>query len=90
MVAVMTDEASARTVTSTGRPVVTESVHWGDIERVLPDLGAREALARLGVGSAVVVPLVARGQTHSTVAIAGTDATDRTWICPSAGGAARA
>jgi serine phosphatase RsbU (regulator of sigma subunit) len=63
MVAVMTDEASARTVTSTGRPVVTESVDWGDVERVLPDLGAREALARLGIGSAVVVPLVARGQT---------------------------
>jgi PAS domain S-box-containing protein len=63
MVAVMTDEAAARTVTRTGRPVVLETVEWADVERVLPDLGAREALARLGVGSAVVVPLVARGQT---------------------------
>jgi serine phosphatase RsbU (regulator of sigma subunit) len=59
----MTDEAAARTVTRTGRPVVLERVEWADIERVLPDLGAREALARLGIGSAVVVPLVARGQT---------------------------
>src|SRR3954447_15289706 len=63
MVSVMTDEASARKVTRTGRPVVLDSVDWDDIERALPDLGARESLARLGIGSAVVVPLVARGQT---------------------------
>jgi serine phosphatase RsbU (regulator of sigma subunit) len=63
MVAVMTEHAAARMVTSTGRPVVLTSIDWNDIELALPDVAAREALARLGVGSAVVVPLVARGQT---------------------------
>ena len=59
----MTDESSARVVTSTGRPMVVQSVDWERVERALPDPAAREALARLGVGSGAVVPLVARGQT---------------------------
>jgi PAS domain S-box-containing protein len=63
MVGVMTDEASARVVTATGRPMTVTSVDWSRVERVLPDAGVREALARLGVGSGSVVPLVARGQT---------------------------
>ena len=63
MVSVMTDVAAARVVTSTGRPVVLPAVDWDQVEAALPDLAAREALARLGVASAVVVPLVARGQT---------------------------
>ena len=63
MVAVMTEEAGARVVTSTGRPLVMREVDWAHVERALPDPAAREALARLGVGSATVVPLVARGQT---------------------------
>ena len=63
MVAAMTDEAAARTVTRTGRPVVLSHVEWTHVERALPDPVAREALARLGIGSATVVPLQARGQT---------------------------
>jgi serine phosphatase RsbU (regulator of sigma subunit) len=63
MLAVMTDEAAARVVTSTGRPMTVTTVDWDRVERVLPDPEAREALARLGVGSGTVVPLVARGQT---------------------------
>ena len=63
MVSAMTDVAGARVVTSTGRPVVMTDVNWDHVEQALPDLAAREALARLGLGSAVVVPLVARGQT---------------------------
>lgn len=63
MVSVMSDEASARVVTSTGRPVIMPAVDWAHVEAALPDPGAREALARLGVGSGTVVPLVARGQT---------------------------
>jgi PAS domain S-box-containing protein len=63
MVAVMTDEASARVVTTTGRPMTMTTVDWDHVERAIPDPGAREALARIGVGSGTVVPLVARGQT---------------------------
>jgi GAF domain-containing protein len=63
MVSVMTDEASARVVTATGRPMTVATVDWDRVERALPDAGVREALARLGVGSGSVVPLVARGQT---------------------------
>ena len=63
MLNVMTDEASARVVTSTGVPMVVQSVDWDRVARVLPDPTAREALARLGIGSGAVVPLVARGQT---------------------------
>ena len=63
MVSVMTEEAGARVVTATGRPLVLTEVDWSQVERALPDAGAREALARLGVGSGTVVPLVGRGQT---------------------------
>ncbi|WP_245160277.1 SpoIIE family protein phosphatase [Blastococcus sp. CT_GayMR20] len=63
MLAVMTDEAAARVVTATGRPLTVTDVDWARVERVLPDPSAREALARLGLGSGTVVPLVARGQT---------------------------
>jgi PAS domain S-box-containing protein len=63
MVAVMTEEAGARVVTTTGRPLVMPSIDWGQVERALPDPGAREALARLGASSGTIVPLVARGHT---------------------------
>jgi PAS domain S-box-containing protein len=63
MVQVMTEEAGARVVTRTGRPMIMEKTDWGHVERALPDPAVRESLARLGVGSAVVVPLTARGQT---------------------------
>jgi len=63
MVSVMTEEAAARVVTATGRPMTVTTVDWSRVERALPDAGVREALARLGVGSGSVVPLVARGQT---------------------------
>jgi PAS domain S-box-containing protein len=63
MVAVMTEEAGARVVTATGQPLVMPSIEWGQVERALPDPGAREALARLGAASGTIVPLVARGHT---------------------------
>jgi len=63
MVAVMTEEAGARVVTTTGQPLVMPSIDWGQVERALPDPGAREALARLGAASGTIVPLVARGHT---------------------------
>jgi serine phosphatase RsbU (regulator of sigma subunit) len=63
MVTVMTDQAGARVVTATGRPLVMPVIDWEHVERALPDPVAREALARLGAASGTVVPLVARGQT---------------------------
>jgi PAS domain S-box-containing protein len=63
MVGVMTEEAGARVVTSTGRPLVMPVIDRERIERALPDPEARAALTRLGVASGVVVPLAARGQT---------------------------
>ena len=63
MVSVMTDSAGARVVTRTGEPLVMDSVPWESVERAIPDSAVREALARLGVGSATVVPLTARGHT---------------------------
>ena len=62
MVTTMSDESAARRVTSTGRPVILPSIEWDQVARALPDAGARERFARLGAGSGVVVPLVARGQ----------------------------
>jgi serine phosphatase RsbU (regulator of sigma subunit) len=62
MVAVMTDSAGARVVTTTGRPLVLTSIDWKDVEKALPDPAVRESLARLGAGSGTVVPLTARGQ----------------------------
>src|SRR3954452_14250827 len=63
MVDVMTDDAGARIVTRTGRPLVLPVIGRERIDRALGDAAAREALVRLGVRSGVVVPLVARGQT---------------------------
>jgi serine phosphatase RsbU (regulator of sigma subunit) len=63
MVDVMTEEAGARIVTRTGRPVVMPVIARDHIDRALGDVAARDALVRLGAASGVVVPLVARGQT---------------------------
>jgi serine phosphatase RsbU (regulator of sigma subunit) len=63
MVAVMTDQAGARVVTTTGRPMVMPVIDWEHVEQALPEPAVREALARLGAASGTVVPLVARGQT---------------------------
>ncbi|RBY96305.1 serine/threonine protein phosphatase [Blastococcus sp. TF02-8] len=62
MLSVMTDEAAARTVTETGRPVLMPQIDWDHVTQALPDPAARERFARLGAGSCVVVPLMSRGQ----------------------------
>ncbi|WP_236827861.1 MULTISPECIES: SpoIIE family protein phosphatase [unclassified Blastococcus] len=62
MVADMTEESAARRVTATGQAVVLPRIDYDDVTRALPDAGTRELFARLGAASAVVVPLVARGQ----------------------------
>ena len=62
MVTTMSEESAARQVTATGRPVVLPVIEWEQVSRALPDATARERFARLGAGSGVVVPLVARGQ----------------------------
>jgi serine phosphatase RsbU (regulator of sigma subunit) len=61
MVAGMTDEAGARVVTSTARPLHMPVIDRERMERALPDPEVREALVRLGADSGTVVPLVARG-----------------------------
>jgi PAS domain S-box-containing protein len=63
MVTTMSDEAGARVVTATGRPMVMPFVDPDHVLRALPDPEVREQLTRLSVSSGVVVPLVARGQT---------------------------
>ena len=63
MVAVMSDEATARVVTRTGRPLVLPHIDAARIRRALPDPAAREALERLDMEGGAVVPLVARGRT---------------------------
>jgi PAS domain S-box-containing protein len=63
MVEVMTEEAGARIVTRTGRPLVMPVIAREQIDRALGDAATREALIRLGAASGVVVPLVARGHT---------------------------
>jgi serine phosphatase RsbU (regulator of sigma subunit) len=63
MVAVMTEDADARVVLRTGRPVVVPAVDWEHLSRTLPDPVARETLARLDLGSTLFVPLVAQGRT---------------------------
>ena len=63
MVAGMTDQAAARVVTRSGRPLVVGALDAGYVQRALPDPGAQERLARLAPESGIVVPLVARGQT---------------------------
>ncbi|MGY1828033.1 SpoIIE family protein phosphatase [Blastococcus sp. SYSU DS0541] len=62
MVAEMTEEAAARQVTATGRPVVLPAIDCDHVARALPDPVTRELFSRLGAASSVVVPLVARGQ----------------------------
>jgi serine phosphatase RsbU (regulator of sigma subunit) len=44
-------------------------VDWAHVERALPDPAAREALARLDMGSTVIVPLSARGQTMGALGL---------------------
>jgi PAS domain S-box-containing protein len=63
MVTVMTDEAAAQVVTRTGRPLVLPQIDRERVERAIPEPATRELLARLGLDSGVIVPLVARGQT---------------------------
>jgi PAS domain S-box-containing protein len=63
MVAVMTDDATARIVTRTGRPLVMPHIDASRIRRALPDKPTRDALERLGMEGGAVVPLVARGCT---------------------------
>ncbi len=63
MVSVMTDEATARIVTRTGRPLVLPHIDAERIHRALPDEATQEALGRLGVEGGAVVPLIARGRT---------------------------
>ncbi|WP_029430242.1 SpoIIE family protein phosphatase [Blastococcus sp. URHD0036] len=63
MVAVMTDDATARIVTRTGRPLVLPHIDAERIRLALPDEETRSALSRLDMEGGVVVPLVARGRT---------------------------
>ncbi|WP_409330131.1 SpoIIE family protein phosphatase [Trujillonella humicola] len=63
MVAVMSDEATARVVTRTGRPLVLPHIDAARIHRALPDPATRRALERLDMEGGAVVPLVARGRT---------------------------
>ncbi len=62
MVAVMTSEAAAPVVTRTGRPLVLPHIDAERVERSIPEPATRQLLGRLGLDSAVIVPLVARGQ----------------------------
>jgi serine phosphatase RsbU (regulator of sigma subunit) len=63
MVAGMSEDAAARVVTRTGRPLVLDAIDSARIGRALVDEGARAALTRLAPVSGIVVPLVSRGQT---------------------------
>src|SRR3954451_4587809 len=63
MVRGMTDEAGARVVSRTGRPVIYEQVDWHHLQQVLPDPAAQEALVSFDLGSSAIVPLIARGRT---------------------------
>jgi PAS domain S-box-containing protein len=69
MLAQMTEESGPASVLRTGRPVVVPQVDWAHVERALPDPAAREALARLDIGSVVIVPLSARGQTMGALGL---------------------
>ncbi|SOE00225.1 SpoIIE family protein phosphatase [Blastococcus haudaquaticus] len=62
MVGVMTEDAGARIVASTGRPMVMPTIDPAHVERALPDADVRAALDRLGAASGAIVPLAARGQ----------------------------
>ncbi|MGY1709203.1 SpoIIE family protein phosphatase [Geodermatophilus sp. SYSU D00758] len=63
MVVGMTEQAAARVVTSTGRPLRLPRIGAERLERALPDPATRELAVRLGLASGVIVPLTARGQT---------------------------
>ncbi|WP_369130458.1 SpoIIE family protein phosphatase [Modestobacter roseus] len=69
MVTGMSDDAAARVVTRTGRPVVLSELDAAYVERALPDAGARAMLAALAPRAGVVVPLVARGETLGALGI---------------------
>jgi PAS domain S-box-containing protein len=62
MVAVMSDQAAASVVTRTGHPLVLPRIDEARVERAIPEPATRQLLGRLGLDSAVIVPLVARGQ----------------------------
>ncbi|MGY1696240.1 SpoIIE family protein phosphatase [Geodermatophilus sp. SYSU D00814] len=62
MVHGMTDEHAARVVTRTGRPLVVPEVDVERIRQALHDPAAQQALLRLAPHSALIVPLVARGE----------------------------
>jgi serine phosphatase RsbU (regulator of sigma subunit) len=69
MVMVMTDEAAARVVTRTGRPLVLPDIDAARMERALPDPETRQDLERLGLAAGTVVPLVARGQVFGALGL---------------------
>ncbi|MGY2078670.1 SpoIIE family protein phosphatase [Modestobacter sp. SYSU DS0657] len=69
MVTEMSDDAAARVVTRTGRPVVLSQLDQAYLERALPDSDARALLAALAPQAGVVVPLVARGETLGALGI---------------------
>ena len=62
MVAGMSEMGAARVVTTTGRPLVVPRIESDRVAATLPDPAAQAALDRLGAGSAVLVPLMGRGQ----------------------------
>jgi len=69
MVAGITDQAAARVVTRTGRPLLVGTLDPEYVQRALPDAAAQEMLARLAPGSGIVVPLAARGRTLGALGI---------------------
>ncbi|MGY1856529.1 SpoIIE family protein phosphatase [Modestobacter sp. SYSU DS0290] len=69
MVAGMSDEAAARVVTRTGRPLTVTRLDDAYVERALPDPEARAMLAALAPEAGIVVPLVARGETLGALGI---------------------
>jgi PAS domain S-box-containing protein len=62
MVHGMTDEHAARVVTRTGRPMVVPELDVEAVRRALFDPAAQQALLRLQPRSAMIVPLLARGE----------------------------
>ena len=69
MVAVMSEESGARLVAASGRPMIMPTVDPAHLERALPDADVRAALDRLGVASAAIVPLSARGQSLGSLGV---------------------
>ena len=70
MVPGMSDEHAARVVTRTGRPLVVPEIDAARIARALPEPAGQEALTRLAPRSALVVPLLARGQVVGALGLA--------------------